>query len=91
MKVAILGAAGQISAMLTENLRNETDRQLVPFARNASGRLEAADYDTKTIIDGDFSGVETLRQAISGADIVYLNEMADSTGIENIIEVMEEN
>ena len=83
MKVAILVAAGQISAMLTENLRNETDRQLVPFARNA-------DYDTKTIIDGDFSGVETLRQAISGADIVYLNEMADSTGIENIIEVMEE-
>lgn len=89
MKIAILGAAGRISKMLTENLRNETDHELVLFARNASGRLEVSDPDRETIIDGDFNDGEVLRQAISGADAVYLNEMADDTGIENIIEVME--
>ncbi|SDK31255.1 NAD(P)H-binding protein [Lacicoccus qingdaonensis] len=90
MKVAILGAAGRISRMLTDNLRNETDHDIVLFARNASGRLEAADADKETVIDGDFKDRDVLKRAISGADVVYLNEMADTNGIENIIEVMEE-
>ena len=90
MKVAILGAAGRISRMLTHNLRNETDHDIVLFARNASGRLEAADADKETVIDGDFKDRDVLKRAISGADVVYLNEMADTNGIENIIEVMEE-
>lgn len=58
MKVAILGAVGRISKMLTENLRNETDNELVLFARNASGRLEVSDPDKETIIDGDFNDGE---------------------------------
>lgn len=90
MKVAILGAAGQISRMLIENLRNETDHDIVLFARNASGRLEAANPEKETVIDGDFKDRDELKRAISAADVVYLNEMADRSGIENIIGVMEE-
>lgn len=85
----ILGAAGQISRMLTENLRNETDHDIVMFARNAGRRLEVQDPDRETVIDGDFNDTGSLKRAIAGADIVYLNEMADDPGTENIIEVME--
>ncbi|WP_052254526.1 NAD(P)H-binding protein [Salinicoccus sp. YB14-2] len=90
MKVAILGAAGRISGMLIENLRNETAHGIVLFARNASGRLEVVNPEKETVIDGDFKDRDELKRAISGADLVYLNEMADRFGIENIIEVMEE-
>lgn len=89
MKIVILGAAGQISRMLTDNLRRETDHEIVLFARNAERRLEIEDSGRETLIDGDFNDTQALEAAISGADIVYLNEMADETGTENIIRVME--
>lgn len=91
MKIVILGAAGQISRILTENLRNETGHDIVMFARNGSRRLDIGSSGRETMIDGDFNDTEVLKQAIDGADIVYLNEMADDTGTENIIEVMEDS
>ncbi|MCA6067742.1 KR domain-containing protein [Chryseobacterium sp. RG1] len=39
MKILILGAAGQIGRMLTKDLLEQTDNELVLFARNASQRL----------------------------------------------------
>lgn len=70
MKVAILGAAGRISKILTDNLRNETDHDIVLFARNPSGRLEASDPEKETLIDGDFNDKDALKDGISGADVV---------------------
>ncbi|WP_462421271.1 NAD(P)H-binding protein [Salinicoccus sp. Marseille-QA3877] len=89
MKIAILGAAGQISRILTERLRDETDHEIVLFARNGNQRLAAVDSGRERIINGDFNDTEKLKQAIDGADVVYLNEMADDSGTENIIDVME--
>lgn len=89
MRIAILGAAGQISRILTEKLKDESDHEIVMFARNGSQRLEVVNSGRETIIDGDFNDTEALKRAISGADVVYLNEMADDSGTENIIEVME--
>lgn len=89
MKIAILGAAGQISRILTERLRDETDHEIVLFARNGNERLAAVDSGRERIVNGDFNDTEKLKQAIDGADVVYLNEMADGSGTENIIDVME--
>lgn len=89
MKIVILGAAGQISRILTERLRDETDHEIVLFARNGNQRLAAVDSGRERIINGDFNDTEKLKQAIDGTDVVYLNEMADDSGTENIIDVME--
>jgi saccharopine dehydrogenase-like NADP-dependent oxidoreductase len=40
MKILILGAVGQISRMLTERLLNETDAEIVLYARSAHSRLK---------------------------------------------------
>ena len=40
MKILILGAVGQISLMLTERLLDETDGEIVLYARRAHSRLK---------------------------------------------------
>lgn len=54
MKVLILGAAGQISQMLTNDLLENTNHDLVLYARKAAKRLNLNNNDRVEIIDGDF-------------------------------------
>lgn len=72
MKILILGAAGQISQMLTQDLLKKTNHNLVLYARKASKRLNF-DNSRVEIIDGDFFESEKLANAMKGIDIVYIN------------------
>ncbi|MGZ9819376.1 NAD(P)H-binding protein [Peribacillus simplex] len=89
MKVLILGAAGQVSRMLTELLLNESDTKITLYARHANSRLKAASERVK-IIDGDFHDKSKLVEAMSGVDVVYLNDMRDAQATQSIVSAMDE-
>lgn len=88
MKVLILGAAGQISRRLLPLLLNETDHELILYARNGEQRLKEFSNHRVEIISGDFFDSETLEKAIQSADLVYLNEMRHIEVIKDIIHLM---
>ena len=97
MKMLILGAAGEISRMLTDLFLKQTDANVVLFARNAHARLSVTDRTRETLIDGDFKEDEKLKEAMPGVDVVYINSMGDkeamlaianamkSTGIKRVV------
>ncbi|MFY7869056.1 MAG: NAD(P)H-binding protein, partial [Exiguobacterium sp.] len=64
MKVVILGAAGAISRMVTERLLEETDAELVLYARRANARL-SIENERVTKIDGHFGEKDKLIQAFT--------------------------
>ncbi len=85
MKLLILGAAGQIPRHLAPMLLEKTSAELVHFARNASGRIKIIDPARETIVDGDFSDTNTLRQAMQGVDVVYMNDATGDIDIAKMI------
>lgn len=90
MKVLILGAAGQIGRFLTQDLLEQTDYDLVLFARNASKRLNIKS-DKVTIVDGDFSDYKLLVDSLKNVDAIYLNDMNSREGVETIANAMKES
>lgn len=89
-KILILGAAGQISQMLTDNLLTNSDYQLVLYGRNLSSRLTLINPKRETIIDGDFNDHDKLITALRGVDLVYLNAMSSARDVEQIITALDE-
>lgn len=89
MKVVILGAAGAISRMVTERLLEETDAELVLYARRAHARL-SIENERVTKIDGHFGEKDKLIQAFTDADAVYLNDMQDAKATATILAAMQE-
>ncbi|MBZ5752670.1 NAD(P)H-binding protein [Metabacillus rhizolycopersici] len=88
MKILILGAAGQISSMLTNELRNKTDHSIVLYARNGLKRLTTI-YDSREVIfDGDFKDKDKLIDAMKDVDLVYINDMGDDVSTKTIIDTM---
>lgn len=85
MKILILGAAGEIGRMLTEDLVEQTDYELVLYARNASERLTTKDSSRETLVDGDFNDFDKLLTAMKDVDVVYVNDM---NGVENTATVV---
>lgn len=71
VKVAVLGAHGQVAQLTEEMLFADKDVKTTLFLRNAS-RL-AKDKDKATIIDGDATKEADLEKAIKGQDVVYAN------------------
>ena len=88
MKILILGAAGQIGRMLTKDLLEQTDYELVLYARNASGRLKNVESNRVTIVDGDFTNYNALCKAMKDIDAIYLNDMNSKEGIQTIVKAM---
>lgn len=88
MKILILGAAGQIGRMITTKLLEETNHQVVLYARNAHSRLNASDPSRVEIVDGDFDDKEKLAKAMNGVDMVYLNDMNSPTATTTIVAAM---
>lgn len=88
MNILILGAAGQISRMLTNELLAQTSNNLVLYARNASTRLKEKKSEKVKIVDGDFKDVNALAKAMEGIDVVYLNDMGDDESTKTIVEAM---
>ncbi|MCM3441440.1 NAD(P)H-binding protein (plasmid) [Metabacillus halosaccharovorans] len=88
MKILILGAAGQISRMLTNELRNKTDHSIVLYARNGIKRLTTVDDSREVIFDGDFKSKDKLVDAMKNVDLVYINDMGDDESTKTIIDAM---
>ena len=86
MKILILGAAGQISKMLINRLMQETDAELVQYARNANRRIANSDPSRITIVDGDFNDSAKLLEAMEGVAIVYLNDMNSPEATQTIVD-----
>ena len=86
MKILILGAAGQISKMLINRLLQETDAELVLYARNANRRIANSDPSRITIVDGDFNDSAKLLEAMEGVAIVYLNDMNSPETTQTIVD-----
>ena len=86
MKILILGAAGQISKMLTNRLLQETDAELVLYARNANRRIANSDPSRITIVDGDFNDSAKLLEAMEGVAIVYLHDMNSPEATQTIVD-----
>jgi Putative NADH-flavin reductase len=72
VKVAILGAHGQIARLALKDLLADDQVQLTLFLRQAS-RLANVETGNATIIDGDAANASDLAKAITGQDIVYAN------------------
>ncbi len=86
MKILILGASGQISKMLINRLMQETDAELVQYARNANRRIANSDPSRITIVDGDFNDSAKLLEAMEGVAIVYLNDMNSPETTQTIVD-----
>lgn len=88
MKLLILGAAGQISKMLTTRLLQETTDDLILYARQAESRIKNVDPSRVTIVSGDFNNQEQLEAAMNGVDVVYLNDMNSPKATGTIVAAM---
>jgi uncharacterized protein YbjT (DUF2867 family) len=71
MNILILGAAGQIARVATQELLDRTDSNLTLYARNAR-RLGAA-TDRTRIVEGDVMDSAILAKAMEGQNLVYAN------------------
>ncbi|MBT2701469.1 NAD(P)H-binding protein [Bacillus sp. ISL-40] len=90
MKILILGAAGQIARMLTNELLDKTDHSIVLYARNGHKRLTMMDESREVIFDGDFKDKKKLIEAMKDVDFVYINDMGDHESTKTIIDAMHE-
>ena len=89
MKIVILGAAGQISRKLTDALLSQTEHDLVLFGRNLKSRLVVTDSDRVRLVEGVFEDQAALKEAIEGADLVYLNAMEDLSHTRAVVDAMQ--
>lgn len=88
MKILILGAAGQIGKLLTENLLTQTSHHLVLYARNANTRLSVTNPERITVFNGDFEDAGALYKAMEGVDLVYVNDLGNDNATRTIIGAM---
>lgn len=88
MKVLVLGAAGQIGQMVTNDLLEQTDDDLVLFGHNVAQRLEVLDSSRVTFVDGDFLEFDKVQQAAEGADAAYLSFVAKPDIIVGVIDIL---
>ncbi|GLB46443.1 NAD-dependent dehydratase [Philodulcilactobacillus myokoensis] len=88
-KVLILGAAGQIAGMVTDQLLNHSDVQLNLLARNGKQRINVSDNARETVFDGDFNDFNSLKQAMSGVDYVLVDNMSSKSATQTIVKAMD--
>ena len=88
MRLTIIGAAGQIPGFLIPRVLEETDFKLTLAGRKVSQRLSYQD-DRICYVDGDMSRLDTVRQALEDADVVFVNEASPAL-LEPTIAVMKE-
>ncbi len=72
IKIAILGAAGQIAQLVEPMLLKKTDADMVLYLRHPN-KLHQVDESREKIIKGDASNFNELKAALAGVDLVYAN------------------
>lgn len=89
-KVLILGANGGIARHTIELFLKDTDAQLTLYLRNAS-RVNNIDPGRIRVFQGDVMDIETLKQAMTGQDVVYANLAGDLENMaKTIVKAMNE-
>lgn len=88
MNILILGAAGKIGRLFTEDLFSQTNYNLALYTRIADTRLKVTNTERGKVFSGDFKDSNTLTRAMDGIDVVYINDMGDDSATRTIIEAM---
>ena len=96
-KVTIIGATGSIGRTVTDYLLDNSNDEMVLFARSA-GRIKVEEAARERVVEGDVHNAEELDSAIAGSDAVFaalsgdLGRMAqdivasmDRTGVKRLI------
>jgi uncharacterized protein YbjT (DUF2867 family) len=87
-RILILGANGQLARNTTRVLLRDTDSDLTLYLRHAN-RLKNPDPKRVAIVEGDVLERPTLRNAMTGHDVVYANLAGDmKRQAEHIVEAM---
>lgn len=87
----ILGAAGQIGRMVTDDLINQTDFNLVLYGRNVSSRLSDKVSDRVSLVDGEFEEFDKIADLLVDVDAVYLSFVAKDDLIKPLVKILEES
>lgn len=90
MKIMILGAAGQIGKLVTADLLEQTDFDIVLYGRNVSKRLSYETNPRVTLVDGTFEELEKIREHVQAVDVVYLSYVAGEELVVPLVELLEE-
>lgn len=93
MKLLILGAAGKIGKLVTENVINQPNLEVTLFAHDADTRLaDAGMHSNVTLVSGDFLNEDDLLKATKGQDMVVLAYIPKKDPeAKNIVDAMEKN
>lgn len=88
-KVIVIGACGSLAGYVIDALQQEHDVQLTLLARNKKGIKN--NTGNSTVIEADVMDYPSLKSAISGQDIVYVNLAGNLEAMaQNIVRAMQE-
>ncbi|MBP6585232.1 MAG: NAD(P)H-binding protein [Flavobacterium sp.] len=89
-KVIILGASGSLAPYVIETLKQLQNVEITLFVRNKS-RLSKSVAEGCTVIEGDAMNYNSVKNAITGHQIVYVNLAGNlETMTTNIVKAMNE-
>jgi uncharacterized protein YbjT (DUF2867 family) len=71
-KIIIIGAGGSLAQYVTDAAKQLDDTALTLFARNKN-RVSKRNNEGCTVIEGDALDYNSVKNAIAGQDIVYVN------------------
>jgi nucleoside-diphosphate-sugar epimerase len=90
MKILIPGAAGRIGKILTKYLLEQTNHELVLYARNANRRLKVKGPTREKVVEDDFPDHAKLVETMRAGDFIYLNDMNSKDRVKNIVSAMKQ-
>ena len=91
--ITILGAAGQIAQKLTATLLTYTDMHITLYGRQLKRRLNPEIYahERITVIEGSFQNPAKLEEAVTNAEVVYVNAMESGSDMAAIVKALSRN
>jgi uncharacterized protein YbjT (DUF2867 family) len=89
-KVIVIGASGSLAGVVIQELQKREDIHLTLFLRSRA-RLGKGTPSDATVVEGDVMDYPTLKDAIKGQDIVYVNLAGNLEAMtRNIVKAMQE-
>ncbi|KIS03837.1 NAD(P)H-binding protein [Paucilactobacillus wasatchensis] len=90
MRVMILGAAGQIGKMVTDDLLAQTNYDLILYGRNVTTRLADRAGERVTLVDGMFEEVDKIKEKLTDVEAVFLSFVAGDQLMKSLVQVLED-
>lgn len=89
-KVIIIGASGSLVPYVISALKSLADIELTLFVRNKK-RLAKGNTEHCAVIEGDAMDFQSVKNAVKGQDIVYVNLAGNLEAMgQNIVKAMQE-